>query len=291
LLSIEVRAFWIVVGLYAICLLLHIAHVLAHPLYYPKGQETKRTLFFGQAAVALLFLTVIVQSCLLAFRSYERNACPIETRYEAYQLFALVASLSYLFVRRRWAHIYMPGVLVNALALLALLAAVASNALTPNPEPLPPMMRSAWYVWHLGASFFAYGVLAVSFAIELSYLGARVLSGLRFFEQENRVLVEDPVMHKDAQKLALFAFPILTSAILAGAAWANNAWGQPWSWEYMATASPLAWLLFAIYLHAMRLRRWRGVVASVFNILAFLSVGLVFAGHKFLTDVLGLSGL
>jgi len=303
LLTIEVRAFWVVVGLYAICLLLHVTHALAHPFYYAKDRRLKsagagapaeaveKPLFFGQAAAALLFLTVIVQGLLFILRSCERGACPIQTRYEAYQLFAWIAALTYLFVRRRWVHIYMPGLLVNLVVLAAMYAAVASNYLTPNPAPLPPEMRAPWYVWHLGASFVAYGVLAVSFAIEVSYVGARMINAAHLFKSETQPLLDDPLFHQDAYKLALFAFPILTFAILAGAAWTTSAWGHPWSWDYMETASPVAWLGFALYLHAMHLRRWRGAAASVFNIVGFVGIVMVFAGPKFLAGLLGLSRL
>ena len=304
LLTIEVRAFWLIAGLYAISLLLHIAHALAHPFYYAKerrlesaaGTEGVRVhesgqLFFGQAAAALLFFTVIVQGLLFILRSYERGTCPIQTRYEGYQLFAWIATLTYLFVRRRWAHIYMPGLLVNLIALAAMLAVPASNGLTPDPAPLPANMRVSWYVWYIGAAFAAYGVLAVSFAIELSCLGARIIHAAHLFRDETRPLVENPLFHRDAYKLALFAFPVLTLAILAGAAWTASVWGHLWTWEYVKTASPVTWIAFGLYLHAKHLRRWRGALASLFNILGFISIVIVFAGPRFLAGLVGLSGL
>lgn len=291
MLAAEMRAFWAIVGLYALCLVLHLAHILAHPFFYTKEKQARGALFYGQAAVALLFLAVILHAGLLVYRSYERGECPIQTRYEGYQLFAWMATLTYLFVRRRWEHIYMPGVIVNGIALAALLLAAGSSNLSPDPAPAGPLYRSAWYVWHLGASFIAYGIFTVSFAIEISYLGARILHGIRFFPEENRMLLEHPVFHSDAYRLALFAFPILTLAIVAGVFWTTEALGQMWCWESLRTASPLAWLLFAIYLHAMRLRGWSGVVASVFNFLGFVSVLLVFTGNRVVLTLLGFGSL
>jgi ABC-type transport system involved in cytochrome c biogenesis permease subunit len=238
-----------------------------------------------------LFITVLLQGAWFILRSYERGACPIQTPYEAYQLFAWIAALTYLFVRRRWAHIYMPGLVVSLVALAAMLCVAASNSLTPAPAPPAPAMRSPWHVWHLGAAFFAYGVLAASFAVELSYVGARIVNAAHLFRSETQPLIDDPLFHKDAHRLALFGFPVLTLGILAGAVWTANAWGNLWSWSYLSMASPLTWLLFGLYLHAMHLRRWRGVAASVFNILGFLSVVLVFSGGKFLAALVGLSGL
>ena len=296
LLTLDVRAYWVLVGLYATSLLLHFAHALAHPFYYAKDRALKpeaaeRQLFFGQAAVTVLFLTVLLQGGWFLLRSYERGACPIQTRYETYQFFAWIAALTYLFVRRRWAHIYMPGLVVSLVALTAMLCVAASNSLSPDPSPTFPVTKSPWYLWHLGASYFAYGVLAVSFAIELSYVGARIVNAAHLFRSETRPLLDDPRRHKDAYRLALFAFPVLTLGILAGAAWTANVWGALWSWDYLKTASPVTLLLFGIYLHAMHMRRWRGVAASVFNILGFLSVIVVFSGCKFLAGLMGLSSL
>jgi ABC-type transport system involved in cytochrome c biogenesis permease subunit len=142
-------------------------------------------------------------------------------------------------------------------------------------------------VWCLGASFFAYGVLAVSFAIVISHLGARVLKACRLFVWENQALVVHPVLQTDGYTLALFAFPILTSAILAGFIWAARSGGQFWSWDYLRTASPLVWVLFGLYLHATHLPRWRGAVAVLFSALGFLGIVLVFVGPR-LSVMLGL---
>ena len=45
-------------------------------------------------------------------------------------------------------------------------------------------------------------------------------------------------------------FPLLTIGIIAGAVWANEAWGSYWSWDPKETWALITWLVFAAYLHA-----------------------------------------
>ena len=42
-----------------------------------------------------------------------------------------------------------------------------------------------------------------------------------------------------------FGFPLLTMGIIAGAVWANEAWGSYWSWDPKETWALITWLVFA----------------------------------------------
>lgn len=53
-------------------------------------------------------------------------------------------------------------------------------------------------------------------------------------------------------------FPLLTIGIIAGAVWANEAWGSYWSWDPKETWALITWLVFAAYLHARITRGWQG---------------------------------
>jgi cytochrome c-type biogenesis protein CcsB len=53
-------------------------------------------------------------------------------------------------------------------------------------------------------------------------------------------------------------FPLLTIGIIAGAVWANEAWGTYWSWDPKETWALITWLVFAAYLHSRITRGWQG---------------------------------
>jgi cytochrome c-type biogenesis protein CcsB len=61
-----------------------------------------------------------------------------------------------------------------------------------------------------------------------------------------------------AYRTIAFGFPILTFGVLAGAIWAEEAWGRYWGWDPKETGSFFTWVLYAAYLHARSTHGWRG---------------------------------
>jgi cytochrome c-type biogenesis protein CcsB len=61
-----------------------------------------------------------------------------------------------------------------------------------------------------------------------------------------------------AYRTTAFGFPIWTFAIIAGAIWAQAAWGRYWGWDPKETWSFISWTIFAAYLHARATAGWRG---------------------------------
>ena len=59
-------------------------------------------------------------------------------------------------------------------------------------------------------------------------------------------------------QIIAFGFPLLTLVIITGAVWAQTAWGRWWGWDPKETASLVAWLIYAGYLHGRLRRGWRG---------------------------------
>jgi ABC-type transport system involved in cytochrome c biogenesis permease subunit len=72
---------------------------------------------------------------------------------------------------------------------------------------------------------------------------------------------------------------------VAGAIWAENAWGRYWGWDPKEVWTFVIWVVYAGYLHARATRGWEGRKAAwlamvgyacvLFN---FLVVNIVFVG-------------
>jgi cytochrome c-type biogenesis protein CcsB len=73
-------------------------------------------------------------------------------------------------------------------------------------------------------------------------------------------------------RIIAFAFPIWTFAVLAGAIWAQEAWGRYWGWDPKETGSFFTWVLYAGYLHARSTRGWRGRGAGWIGVIAFVAL-------------------
>jgi len=77
-------------------------------------------------------------------------------------------------------------------------------------------------------------------------------------------------------------FPLLTIGIIAGAVWANEAWGSYWSWDPKETWALITWLMFAAYLHARITRGWQGRRPAILAATGFLVVWICYLGVNIL---------
>lgn len=77
-------------------------------------------------------------------------------------------------------------------------------------------------------------------------------------------------------------FPLLTIGIIAGAVWANEAWGSYWSWDPKETWALITWLVFAAYLHARITRGWQGRRPAILATSGFLVVWICYLGVNLL---------
>ncbi|MBD2306217.1 c-type cytochrome biogenesis protein CcsB [Chroococcidiopsis sp. FACHB-1243] len=77
-------------------------------------------------------------------------------------------------------------------------------------------------------------------------------------------------------------FPLLTIGIIAGAVWANEAWGSYWSWDPKETWALIAWLVFAAYLHARITRGWQGRRPAILAATGFVIVWVCYLGVNLL---------
>ncbi|MBD2579439.1 c-type cytochrome biogenesis protein CcsB [Oscillatoria sp. FACHB-1406] len=77
-------------------------------------------------------------------------------------------------------------------------------------------------------------------------------------------------------------FPLLTIGIIAGAVWANEAWGSYWSWDPKETWALITWLVFAAYLHARITRGWQGRRPAILAATGFAVVWICYLGVNLL---------
>jgi cytochrome c-type biogenesis protein CcsB len=77
-------------------------------------------------------------------------------------------------------------------------------------------------------------------------------------------------------------FPLLTIGIIAGAVWANEAWGNYWSWDPKETWALITWLIFAAYLHARITKGWQGRRPALLAATGFVVVWICYLGVNLL---------
>lgn len=83
-------------------------------------------------------------------------------------------------------------------------------------------------------------------------------------------------------RIICLGFPLLTIGIIAGAVWANEAWGSYWSWDPKETWALITWLVFAAYLHARITRGWQGRRPAILAVFGFVAVWFCYLGVNLL---------
>jgi cytochrome c-type biogenesis protein CcsB len=77
-------------------------------------------------------------------------------------------------------------------------------------------------------------------------------------------------------------FIFLTTGILSGAVWANEAWGSYWTWDPKETWAFITWTLFAIYLHVRTNKNFQSANSATVAFIGFLIIWICYFGVNLL---------
>jgi cytochrome c-type biogenesis protein CcsB len=146
---------------------------------------------------------------------------------------------------------------------------LAATELYTAAGPLVPALNSYWNKIHVAAAITASGAFLLSGVVALLYLLRSRYDELAAAERPTRFPVSlgaqlpaAPVLDRVSYVVIAFAFPVWTFAIIAGAIWAESAWGRYWGWDPKETWSFITWVLYAGYLHARATAGWKGRKAA-----------------------------
>ena len=75
-----------------------------------------------------------------------------------------------------------------------------------------------------------------------------------------------------AYRVNVIGFVFWTFTLIAGAIWAERAWGRYWGWDTKEVWTFIIWTIFAGYIHARATRGWRGSRSAWLAIIGFTAV-------------------
>ena len=230
-----------------------------------KNMDYKRTEKVARIATTMMTLGFVLLFAGVVARGLSASRVPWGNMYEFSITGALAFSGAYLAALRkhdlRWL-----GLLVSIAVLLTLGTAVA--VLYRPSAPLVPALKSTWLVVHVSTAIISGGVFLLANAIAAAYLyldrmetrGGRTAWAKRLPSLEN--------LDQLSYRLVAFVFPLWTFAVIAGAIWAEAAWGRYWGWDPKETWAFITWILYAAYLHARVTAGWKGRKAAWLCLLA-----------------------
>jgi cytochrome c-type biogenesis protein CcsB len=252
---------------------------------------------WGTVAMGLTFAGLATHVAVLVTRGVAAHRLPWGNMYEFATAVVLVAVVVYTAFAVRSPGLRHMGVFV--LAPVALAMVLTGLFLYTDDGPLVAALRSYWLGIHVTTAIIGFGIFFVSGITSVLYLvrsryESRVAAGTVVEGTETaptglgivQRLPAAAALDRVAHRTVVFGFPIWTFAVMAGAIWAESAWGRFWGWDPKETWAFIAWVVYAAYLHARTTAGWRGrgaawinvvgLVVMVFNLLYvnFVSTGL-----------------
>jgi cytochrome c-type biogenesis protein CcsB len=263
---------------------------------------------FYNVASSNVFITII-----LAWRWFESGYFPLSNLYESLLFFTWGITFISL-VLEFLTSLSLIGAIATPLSMF--IVGFATLSLPDGMQkaaPLVPALKSNWLMMHVSIMMFSYSTLIIGSLLSIVFLiltkgrqvtlkgssvgtiklqetGKSEIYSLSTFQQTNHSY--DGVLEKKlnllesldnlSYRIIGLGFPLLTIGIIAGAVWANEAWGSYWSWDPKETWALITWLVFAAYLHTRITKSWQGKGPAVLASLGFIVVWICYLGVNFL---------
>jgi cytochrome c-type biogenesis protein CcsB len=217
---------------------------------------------WGLLAMGLTVLGALAHAGVLVTRGLATDRLPWGNMYEFATATVLVGVVAFIAFAVRAPGLRHIGLFVLGPVVLALVG--IGLFLYAEAGPLVAALRSSWLAIHVTTAILGFGVFFVSGIASLLYL-VRARPGAREGGLVSR-LPAAAALDRVAHRTAVFGFPIWTFAVIAGAIWAESAWGRFWGWDPKETWAFIAWVVYAAYLHARTTAGWRGRPAAWVNV-------------------------
>jgi len=212
----------------------------------------------------------------LGLRGYISGYAPWSNSYETMVYVSLVTVLAGLVFAKR-----SPVTLALATVFGGIILFVSGlNWMDPQINPLVPVLKSPWLMFHVAVIVAAYGFAGISCLLGLTNLGLMAFSeGLRNKPTMTLYIKELSIINEMA---ILIGLALLSIGTFLGAIWANESWGRYWGWDPKETWALITMLVYAITAHLRLVKKWNNLWLFNFaSVLSFFSVLMTYLGVNY----------
>ncbi len=150
-------------------------------------------------------------------------------------------------------------------------------AVTPSDAAAPVTYATVWLPVHVALGKVFLGCAVVATGLSVAILLRR--RAKRYFA----ALPGDAALDEIAYRFVLIAFIFESLMLVAGAIWAQDAWGRYWAWDPLETWSFVTWLAVIAYLHLRVLRKPPPALGALLVIGIFVIAFSTFFGMPFIS--------
>ncbi|MFB9648895.1 MULTISPECIES: c-type cytochrome biogenesis protein CcsB [Curtobacterium] len=233
--------------------------------------SSRRGTRFERVGMAMTVLALVLHVGSVVLRGIAADRVPWGNMFEFSLTGTALIILIFLLVQL-WQNLKFLGVFITGLTII-LLGIATVNYYVPV-RPLVPALESYWLVIHVfvaiaGTGFFALGAgLAVAQLVQTYHQGRTTSNKIRFME----TLPDADRLEVLTYRVLLVGFVLWTFTLIAGAIWAERAWGRYWGWDTKEVWTFIIWVVYAGYIHARATRGWRGARSSWLALIGFAAV-------------------
>ena len=245
---------------------------------------------------------------ILAGRWFFHGYFPLSNLYESLLFLSWTLLFIQLLLEQKTRSKLLGPIIIPVVLLIDGFGSLTLPIEMQKATPLVPALQSNWLMMHVSLMMLSYATLITGSLLSILFLMLSLkqpqernnketlkIKSPNFSVQEgilslnsNREsssrfsskLLEN--MDNMSYRIISLGFPFLTIGIIAGAVWANEAWGSYWSWDPKETWALITWLVFAAYLHARIIKGWEGKKPAILASLGFFVVWICYLGVNFL---------
>jgi len=153
------------------------------------------------------------------------------------------------------------------------------NWMDPQINPLVPVLKSPWLMFHVAVIVAAYGFFGISCLI-----GMTNLVMMLFLKAKNALFLTTRIKELSIvnEMSLIIGLALMTIGTFLGAIWANESWGRYWGWDPKETWALITMIVYAITIHIRLVKKWDNPwLFNLMAIISFASVLMTFFGVNY----------
>ncbi|RRJ85255.1 cytochrome c biogenesis protein CcsA [Aestuariirhabdus litorea] len=231
-----------------------------------------------RTVLALMLLGLLLQTLAIGLRWERLGHGPFNTMFEI--LSSNIWSLTLFFSIVYWRIRAIRPIAVFVLPVLFMM--MGWMMMMPDHDSiLPTTYQTVWLYVHIGFGKVFMGALLVSFGLAMVVL----LREGAFIKENFARLPDNRSLDELSYRFILLALIFDSLMLVAGAIWAQEAWGRYWAWDPLETWAFASWLLLAFTLHCRVTFRPQPLYSAMLAILVFAISFMTFFGIPFINQV------
>lgn len=225
--------------------------------------------------VASVVAVYLYQTAGMGIRWYIAGYAPWSNSYETMVYVAWATVTGGLIFLRKSGMTFALATLFGGIILFV----SGLNWMDPQINPLVPVLKSPWLMFHVAVIVAAYGFFGISCLIGLTNL---ILMSFGRVKKEDILISRMKELSLINEMSLHVGIALMTIGTFLGAIWANESWGRYWGWDPKETWALITVLVYAIITHMRMIKKCQSYWLFNFaSAIAIASVLMTFFGVNY----------